>query len=64
MHNEIIILLIGIIVLLVIVIGVQTLRNIYDQRELRDKNKAIIREIRENMELRDELRRTLNLYTL
>lgn len=64
MHNEIIILLIGIIVLLVIVIGVQTLRNIYDQRELRDKNKAIIREIRENMELRDELRRTLNLNIL
>ena len=64
MHNEIIILLIGIIVLLVIVIGVHTLRNIYDQRELRDKNKAIIREIRENMELRDELRRTLNLNIL
>ena len=59
MHNEIIILLIVIIVLLVIVIGVQTLRNIYDQHELRDKNKAIIREIRENVELRDELRRMM-----
>ncbi len=59
MHNEIIILLIGIIILLVIIIGVQGLCNMHDRRELRDKDKAIIREIRENLELRDELRRMM-----
>lgn len=59
MHNEIIILLIGIIILLVIIIGLQGLRSMYDRRELRDKDKAIIREIRENVELRDELRRMM-----
>ena len=59
MHNEIIILLIGIIILLVIIIGLQGLRSMYDRRELRDKDKAIIREIRENLELRDELRRMM-----
>ena len=59
MYTEIIILLIGVIVLLVIIIGVQGVRNMFSQRELRDKNDAIIREIRENVELRDELRRMM-----
>ena len=59
MYNEIIILLIGVIVLLVIIIGVQGVRNMFNQRELRDKNDAIIHEIRENVELRDELRRMM-----
>ena len=31
-------------------------RNLHNQRELRDKNDVIIREIRENVQLRDELR--------
>ena len=34
----------------------QIWRNMRHQRELRDKNDVIIREIRENAQLRDELR--------
>ena len=48
-------LLIAVIVLSVVV-AVQLWHNLHHQRELRDKNDVIIREIRENAQLRDELR--------
>ena len=59
MPSEIAILLIGIIAALVVLVCVLMWRNMRNQQELRDKNDAIIREIRENVELRDELRRRL-----
>ena len=59
MPSEIAILLIGIIAALVVLVCVLLWRNMRNQQELRDKNDAIIREIRENVELRDELRRRL-----
>ena len=59
MQSETNILFIGIIAMLVVIISVLLWRNLRSQRELREKNDAIIREIRENVELRDELRRRL-----
>lgn len=59
MPSETAILLIAIIAALVVLICVLLWRNMRNQQELRDKNDAIIREIRENVELRDELRRRL-----
>ena len=55
------ILFIGIIAVLVVINVVLLWRNLRSQRELRQKNDAIIREIRENVQLRDELRRKLFL---
>ena len=49
-------LLLTIIAVLSVVVAVLLWRNLYNQRELRDKNDVIIREIRENAQLRDELR--------
>lgn len=51
-------LLLFIIAVLSVVVAVLVWRNMHHQRELRDKNDAIIREIRENIQLRDELRDT------
>ena len=51
-------LLLFIIAVLSVVVAVLVWRNMHHQRELRDKNDAIIREIRENTQLRDELRDT------
>ena len=45
-----------IIAVLSAVVGVLLWLNLRHQRELRDKNDVIIREIRENAQLRDELR--------
>ena len=59
MQSSTAILLIGIIAVLVVLVAVLLWRNLRSQRELRQKNDAIIREIRENVELRDELRRKL-----
>ena len=59
MPSETATLLIGIIAALVVLVCVLLWRNMRNQQELRDKNDAIIREIRENVELRDELRRRL-----
>ena len=59
MPSETAILLIAIIAALVVLVSVLLWRNMRNQQELRDKNDAIIREIRENAELRDELRRRL-----
>ena len=44
------------VVILSIVVAVLLWRNLRNQRELRDKNDVIIREVRENAHLRDELR--------
>ena len=49
-------LLLIIIAVLTVVVAVLLWRNLRHQRELRDKNDVIIREIRENAQLRDELR--------
>ena len=49
-------LLLSIIAVLTVVVAVLLWRNLRHQRELRDKNDVIIREIRENAQLRDELR--------
>ena len=45
-----------IIAMLTVMVVVLLWRNLHHQRELRDKNDVIIREIRENAQLRDELR--------
>ena len=45
-----------IIAMLTVMVVVLLWRNLHHQRELRDKNDVIIREIRENVQLRDELR--------
>lgn len=52
--------LIVIIAVLVVIVAVLLWSNLLHQRELRRKNEAIIREIRENVQLRDELRRRLS----
>ena len=49
-------LLLAIIALLSVIVAILLWRNLRHQRELRDKNDVIIREIRENARLRDELR--------
>ena len=49
-------LLLAIIAVLTVVVAVLVWRILHHQRELRDKNDVIIREIRENAQLRDELR--------
>ena len=49
-------LLLIIIAMLTVMVVVLLWRNLHHQRELRDKNDVIIREIRENTQLRDELR--------
>ena len=54
-ETELLLLLI-IIVVLTIVVAVLVWRLLRHQHELRDKNDVIIREIRENAKLRDELR--------
>ena len=60
MHSTTTYILIGIIALLVVIVAVLVWSTLHSQRELRQKNEAIIREIRENVQLRDELRRRLN----
>ena len=49
-------LLLAIIAVLTVVVAVLVWRILHHQRELHDKNDVIIREIRENARLRDELR--------
>ena len=49
-------LLLAIIAGLTVVVAVLVWRILHHQRELRDKNDVIIREILENNQLRDELR--------
>ena len=49
-------LLLAIIAVLTVVVAVLVWRILRHQRELHDKNDVIIREIRENAQLRDELR--------
>lgn len=49
-------LLLAIIAVLTVVVAILLWRILRHQRELRDKNEVIIREIRENARLRDELR--------
>ena len=49
-------LLLAIIAVLTVVVAVLVWRILRHQRELHDKNDVIIREIRENARLRDELR--------
>ena len=51
-----IILLLAIIAVLTVVVAILVWNNLHHQRELHDKNDVIIREIRENVQLRDELR--------
>ena len=60
MYNGTIILLIAIVAALVVVVIVLLWYNIHSYQEMRDKNEAIIREMRENIMLRDELRHHLN----
>ncbi len=59
MIHETLILLIAIIATLVVIVAVLLWYNIHSQHEMRKKNEAIIREIRENMQLRDELQSRL-----
>ena len=49
-------LLLAIIAVLSVVVALLLWRNLHHQRELRDKNDVIIREVRENAQLRGELR--------
>ena len=49
-------LLLFIIAVLSVVVAVLVWRVLHHQHELREKNDVIIREIRENTQLRDELR--------
>ena len=49
-------LLLAIIAVLTVLVAVLVWRILHHQRELHDKNDVIIREIRENARLRDELR--------
>ena len=49
-------LLLAIIAVLTVVVAILLWNYLHSQKELRDKNNAIIREIRENTHLRDELR--------
>ena len=49
-------LFLAIIAVLTVLVAVLVWRNLRHQRELRDRNDVIIREIRENAKLRDELR--------
>ena len=60
MHCGTVILLSGAVVLLAALVAVLVWRSLRHHREIRDKNDAIIREIRENVALRDELHRMLN----
>lgn len=60
MHNDSYILLIAIIALLVIIVAVLLWANLRNQRRLSDKDDAIIRGIRENIQLHDELQRRLS----
>ena len=57
--DTVIILLIVIIAALVVIVEVLLGSILHNQHELQRKNDAIISEIRENVELRDELRRRL-----
>lgn len=52
-------LLILILVIIALLSGVLVVLLLYNQRKLLDKNDAIVREIRENMKLRTELRDAL-----
>ena len=56
-------LLLAIIAVLSVVVALLLWRNLRHQRELRDKNDVIIREVRENAQLRDELRDALRQAT-
>lgn len=49
-------LLLAIITVLTVVVAILLWHYLHSQKELCDKNNAIIREIRENTQLRDELR--------
>ena len=49
-------LFLAIIAILSVVVAILLWHYLHSQKELRDKNDAIIREIRENAQLRDELR--------
>ena len=60
MQSETNILFIGIIAMLVVIISMLLWRNLRSQRELCEKNDAIIREIHENVKLREELRRKIS----
>ena len=59
LHNPNI-LLIAIIALLVVIVAVLLWANLRYQRKLSDKDDAIIRGIRENIQLHDELQRRLS----
>ena len=56
---KVIFLLISIIAALVVIIAVLLWFMLQNQHELREKNDAIVREIRENIQLRDELQHRL-----
>ena len=56
MTTTLLYLLLAIIAVLSVVVAVLLWRNLHHQRELHDKNEVIIREVRENAQLRDELR--------
>ena len=56
MTTTLLYLLLAIIAVLSVVVAVLLWRNLRHQRELDDKNEVIIREVRENAQLRDELR--------
>lgn len=60
MHNDLYIMLIVIIALLVVLVVVLLCYIFSNQNRIDDKNEAIIREMRENILLRDELRSRLN----
>ena len=60
MHNDLYTLLIVIIALLVVLVVVLIGYILNNQSRIDDKNEAIIREMRENILLRDELRSRLN----
>lgn len=59
MNNSNETLLLGIIAMLVVIVGVLLWRFLHIQSQICDKDEAIIRGIRENVRLREELQRRL-----
>lgn len=59
MHNPMLILLICIVAVLTVAVMVLLWCYISSQRQMQQKNEAIIREMRQNMQLREELRKQL-----
>lgn len=59
MKDDLTVLLVLVIAILVALVALLVMRNLHIQRRMNDKNEAIIRSIRENIALREELQHRL-----